>query len=251
MSSKIPNHAFILAAGMGSRLRPHTDTMPKPMVPVDGRAMIDHTLDHLSRINVTDVTVNLHYMGLLLQDHLSRRATQNGTPRLTFSWEQALLDTGGGIKKALYTMGTDPFYVFSGDTLWDDGPSGNTLERLAAAFDDSQMDLILLLQPIDQMTETTGSGDYDIDANGKPVRNRQRQGKYFWPSVRICHPRLFDNTPDEKFSFLELMDRAEAQGRLGAIVHDGICHHVSTPDDLARVNAYYARTQKPGGPKVA
>ncbi len=247
MSITLPNHAFILAAGMGSRLRPHTDTMPKPMVPVNGKAMIDHTLDHLAKINVTDVTVNLHYMGALLQNHLSRRIA----PRLTFSWENALLDTGGGIKKALYTMGSDPFFCFSGDTLWEDGPSGNTLERLAAAFDDNSMDLILLLQPVAKMTETAGSGDYDIDANGKPIRNRQRQGQYFWPSIRICHPRLFAGSPDGKFSFLELMDKAESEGRLGALVHDGVCHHVSTPDDLARVNAHYAQRLLPGGPKVA
>src|SRR5690606_30932345 len=101
MSIKPPNHAFILAAGMGSRLRPHTDTMPKPMVPVAGKAMIDHTLDHLAKIQATHVTVNLHYMGALLQNHLARRATLNPSPHLTMSWENALLDTGGGIKKAL------------------------------------------------------------------------------------------------------------------------------------------------------
>lgn len=250
MSIKPPDHAFIMAAGMGSRLRPHTDTMPKPLVPVSGKAMIDHTLDHLQEIGLGHVTVNLHYRAALLQNHLTRRTALHPSPRLTFSLESELLDTGGGLKKALYTMGGGAFYCFSGDTLWEDGPSGNTLEKLAQAFDEDRMDLILLLQPLEKMTETRGSGDYDIDAQGRPIRNRQREGKYFWPSIRICHPRLFADTPDGKFSFLELMDRAEAQGRLGALVHDGVCHHVTTPDDLARINAHYA-ARPPHGPQAA
>jgi MurNAc alpha-1-phosphate uridylyltransferase len=241
----LPDHAFILAAGMGSRLRPYTDTMPKPLVPVNGKSMIDHTLDKLVALGIREVTVNIHYMADKMQEHLGQRTS----PRLTYSWERELLDTGGGIKKALYTMGRKPFYIFSGDTLWEDGPSGNTLSRLASAWDDS-MDLLLLLQPVDRMTLTHGTGDYDIDANGKPLRNRNRQGQYFWPSIRMAHPRLFDNTPDGKFSFLDLMDRAEAAGRLGALVHDGLCHHITAPDDLDRINAFYA-SRRPGGPKVA
>lgn len=242
-----PDHAFILAAGMGKRLRPHTDTLPKPLIPVNGKAIIDYTLDQLARSNIAEVTINLHYMADKMQDHLFRRAS----PRLTFSWEQDLLDTGGGIKKALYTMGPKPFFVFSGDTLWEDGPSGNTLERMGASWDDS-MDLLLLLQPIDKMSLTHGTGDYDI-IDGKPVRNRNRTGAYFWPSVRICHPRLFNDTPDTPFSFLDVMDRAEAAGKLGALVHDGICHHITAPDDLDRINLHYAKQGGPlqGGPKVA
>ncbi len=240
-----PDHAFILAAGKGTRLRPYTDTLPKPLVPVNNTAMIDHTLDKLSVLGVKDVTINLHYMAEKMQNHLAQRLS----PRLTLSWEPELLDTGGGIKKALYTMGQKPFYIFSGDTLWEDGPSGNTLARMAAAWDDS-IDLLLLLQPLDRMTMTHGTGDYDIDANGKPVRNRDRNGQYFWPSIRIAHPRLFDHTPDDAFSFLQLMDRAEAQGRLGCLVHDGVCHHITAPDDLDRINAHYAAPRS-GGPQVA
>jgi MurNAc alpha-1-phosphate uridylyltransferase len=144
-----PDHAFILAAGMGSRLRPYTDTLPKPLVPVNGKAMIDHTLDKLVALGIREVTVNLHYMADRMQEHLGERLA----PRLTYSWERELLDTGGGLKKALYTMGRKPFFIFSGDTLWEDGVSGNTLANLAAAWDDS-MDLLLLLQPVDRMIMT-------------------------------------------------------------------------------------------------
>ena len=247
-SNKTPDRAFILAAGMGKRLAPHTDTMPKPMVPVAGRAMIDRTLDQLTAIGVGEVTVNLHYRAAMLQKHLAARAT----PRLTFSFESALLDTGGGIKKALYTMGGKPFFVFSGDTVWEDGPSGNTLERMAAAWDDKRMDLLLLLQPLNTMNVTTGSGDYHLGADGKPIRALDKAGDYFWPSIRIIHPRLFDNTPDTPFSFLELMDRAQKAGRLGALVHDGNCYHISTPADLADVNNHLHKTgTAKNGPKVA
>ena len=241
--------AFILAAGMGSRLRPYTDSMPKPMVPVDGRPIIDRTLDQLEAIGVTEVTVNLHYMADKLQNHLAGR----GSPRITFSYEPELLDTGGGIKKALYTMQDDPFFCFSGDTMWEDGPSGNTLLNMAKSWDSDTMDLMLLLQPVDKMVITHGSNDYDL-IGGKPVRslNIPKTGHYFWPSIRIIHPRLFRNTPDTAFSFLTLMDQAQAAGRLAAMEHDGVCHHITTPDDLDRVNAHFlTHTPHPAGPKVA
>lgn len=249
IAANIPDRAFILAAGMGRRLAPYTDTMPKPMVPVAGKAMIDHTLDRLAAIGVKETTINLHYRAAQMQQHLSKRAD----PRLTFSFETALLDTGGGIKKALYTMGDKAFYVFSGDTMWEDGPSGNTLEKMAAAWDDKTMDLLLLLQPLDTMKITHGSGDYNLTADGRPTRALDKAGTHFWPSVRIVHPRLFKDTPDTAFSFLELMDRAEKNGRLGALVHDGACYHISRPEDLEAVNAHLAGAHKANkdGPKVA
>jgi MurNAc alpha-1-phosphate uridylyltransferase len=249
-AKRIPDKAFILAAGMGKRLAPHTDTKPKPMVEVAGRAMIDRTIDELEKIGVKDITVNVHYRAGQLQQHLASRKV----PRLTFSFESALLDTAGGIKKALFTMGSQPFYVFSGDTVWEDGPSGNTLKRLGEAWDDATMDLLLLLQPLDAMPVTEGSGDYNLDANGKPVLTFDKSGKYFWPSIRIVHPRLFDNTPpiNTPFSFLDLMQKAEKSGRLAAIVHDGTCYHISRPADLDAVNQHLQGAVKPQtpGPKT-
>lgn len=241
----IPDRAFILAAGKGERLRPYTNTMPKPMVSVGGEPLVDHVLNAVEKIGVQNVTLNLHYHAAVLQNHLLKRAT----PRLTFSFEQELLDTGGGIKKALYTMGGKPFFCLSGDMLWENGPSGNALRNMASAWDDN-MDLLLLLQPVEAMKLTSGSGDYDITPDGHVIRNKDKKGKFFWPSLRICHPRLFESTekfekPNGAFSFLHLMDRAEQRGRLGAVIHDGICHHISTPEDLNRVNACLA-PQKQG-----
>jgi MurNAc alpha-1-phosphate uridylyltransferase len=228
----MPTHAFILAAGMGTRLRPYTDSVPKPLIPVGGKPMIDHTLDKLAAVGVQNVTINIHYMADQFRTHLTGRTS----PGITFSPEPQLLNTGGGIKAALHTIGNQPFFCFSGDTLWDDGPSGDTLKRLAAAWNDSTMDLLLLLQPRATMAVTEGSGDYTLDSAGKPCLTPDKSGEYFWPSVRIIHPRLFNNTPDTPFSFLDLMKKAESNGRLGALVHDGTCYHISTPEDLSAVN---------------
>ena len=157
MSCK-PDHAFILAAGKGTRLRPYTDSAPKPMVAVGGRTLIDRTLDKLEEAGVTHVTVNLHYMADILEAHLAKR----GSPAITLSHEPDLLDTGGGVKKALRTLGEKPFYVIAGDNLWTDGPSGNALLRLAAAWDDARMDILTLMQPLSGMVLTQGLGDYDL-----------------------------------------------------------------------------------------
>lgn len=246
MSAAFPDQAFILAAGMGSRLRPYTDTLPKPLVPVAGRALIDHTLDHLAAMGVRRVVVNTHYKAETLQTHLAARTDLD----IAISHEPVLLDTGGGIRNALSLLRPNaPFFCFSGDALWADGPGGNTLRRMAAAWDDRIMDLLLLLQPMETMTLTPGSADYDIAADGKPVRSRAKTGAYFWPSLRILHPRLFAGAPEGAFSFLSLMDQAEAAGRLAALVHDGVCHHITTPDDLDRVNA--AQVPGTGQPGLA
>jgi len=234
-----PDHAFILAAGKGTRLRPYTDSVPKPMVMVGGRTLIDHTLDKLEEAGVTHVTVNLHYMAPILEAHLMRRAS----PKITFSYEPVLLDTGGGVKNALPALGDKPFYVIAGDNLWTDGPSGNALLRLADAWDDKTMDIITLMQPLSGMTLTQGLGDYSMEAEGRVVRSPDKKGAYMWTNIRINHPRLYENTPNGAFSFLTLMDKAEREDRFRALVHDGDWHHISTPADLERVNEHF-KTRK-------
>ena len=233
-----PDHAFILAAGMGSRLRPYTDALPKPMVSVGGRALIDRTIDRLEEAGVTSVTVNLHYMADLLEEHLSKRSC----PQITFSRETNLLDTGGGIKSALDTLGDKPFYVIAGDALWNDGPSGNALLRLAAHWDDDKMDILTLMQPLATMSLTTGLGDYNLGPGQNVrtvVRSPDKTGTHMWTNIRINHPRIFTDSPDGRFSFLPLMDRAQAQGRFFALEHAGDWHHISTAADLERVNQAY------------
>lgn len=234
-----PQSAFILAAGLGTRLRPYTDHCPKPMVRIAGRSIIDRALDRLEAAGVREVCVNLHYMADVLEAHLRARTG----PKIRFFPEPALLNTGGGVKKALDFMQNAPFYILNGDALWTDGPSGPALLRLAEAFDPARMDLLLLLQPVESMVLTQGVGDYDLDAAGAPfgkaLRRTDQRGSCMFTGIRVVHPRLFENTPEGPFSFLTLMDRAQEAGRLFGLIHDGDWHHISTPGDLERVDTSF------------
>ncbi len=232
-----PDKAFILAAGMGTRLRPHTDTMPKPMVPVAGKPIIDYTLDKLASIGVKEVVVNLHYLPDVLKRHLSDRSS----PKICLSEEEILLNTGGGVKKCLNFFENAPFYMINGDALWENTQK-EALLSLSDAYDDRTTDLLLLLQPVDSMALTHGVGDYDVTGDCA-VRNRNKQGQFMFTGIRITHPRLFDypQATPEIFSFLDLMDEAENRGRLKYIINEGDWHHISTPEDLAAVDAAFRR----------
>lgn len=234
MSHK-PDKAFILAAGMGSRLRPYTDTMPKPMVPVAGKSIIQRTLEKLANEGVSEVVVNTHYLADTLKDHL--KLLQH--PRIVISHEDTLLDTGGGVKKMLHIFEDKPFYMINGDALWEENPNETALSRLAGAWDDQSMDLLLLLQKTNGMSLTNGVGDYDLSEDGKAIRRADKGGSHMFAGIRIVHPRLFQETPDGAFSFLSLMDKAQQNDRLFAIEHKGQWHHISTPEELERVDAAY------------
>ena len=225
-------HAFILAAGMGSRLRPYTDTMPKPLVTVAGAPIIDHILDKLVNAGITHVTINLHYMGDILKEHLSDRADIH----ITLSEEAGLLDTGGGVKNALSTLGDEPFFIINGDAFWSEGET-DIFSRLSSQWQDDNMDILLALQPIERVTLTKGVGDYLLSDQGHASRDTSQNGSMMFAGIRLCHPRIFKNTPDTAFSFLELMDKAESNNRLYGIEHLGDWHHISTPEELDRVNA--------------
>ncbi len=227
-------HAFILAAGMGSRLRPYTDTLPKPMVSVAGQSIIYHILDRLIQAGVTDVTINLHYLGDLLEEHLSYRTDIN----ITFSYEETLLDTGGGIKKALNSFENNPFFIINGDAFWVDGDI-NIFNHLQKTWQEKRMDILLALQPTERMKLTKGVGDYILDSDGQAKRSPVQEGDMMFAGIRLCHPRVFNNTPDESFSFLKLMDQAEADNRLYGLEHKGEWHHISTAEDLERVHKVY------------
>lgn len=231
-----PDKAFILAAGMGTRLRPYTDHCPKPLVPLNGRPIIDHVLDRLAEAGVRFVTVNLHYMADRLDAHLRKRTDL----QIRTVYEPDLLDTGGGIKNAMpgdrNSKDSEAFYVVSGDSVWTDGLYGSALSRMADVWTPDNTDLLLLLQPLERMALTPGKGDYDLEGD-RAIRSHAKAGHYMWTSVRLCTPRLFRDTPDGAFSFLTLMDRAEQAGRLKGLVHDGEWYHITTPDDLDRVNA--------------
>jgi MurNAc alpha-1-phosphate uridylyltransferase len=218
---------MVLAAGLGTRLRPITDTIPKPLVEINGRSLIDHAIDRLALAGVERVVVNVHYKAAMIVQHLARR----DYPQIEFSEETELLDTGGGVARALALLG-EAFFVVNSDVFWLDGKDPALL-RLAAAYEATTMDGVLLLQRTATAVGYEGSGDYFLDSSGKPRRRREAEAvPYLFAGIQLLNHRLFDTIPARAFSLVRLFDRAEAAGRLSAIVHDGDWYHVGTPEGL-------------------
>jgi len=232
--------AFILAAGFGTRLRPYTETVPKPMVEVAGRSLIYRTLDKLRAVNIDYVVVNTHYLPDVMVQHLDEYVAQHNDIEIHVSHENTILDTGGGIVKALQHFGDEPFYVIAGDNLWEDGDL-SALTRLAQSWDDAKMDVLTLMQPVSNMVLTKGVGDYKFVDDAQVERSLDQLGTHMWTNIRLNHPRLYKDQKAEAFSFLPLMDGAQEQGRLCALEHDGEWHHISTPNDLETVDLQYKK----------
>jgi MurNAc alpha-1-phosphate uridylyltransferase len=227
----IPDKAFILAAGLGTRMRPLTNDIPKPMVEVKGKPMIDHALDTLKAVGVQTCVVNTHYKASVLEQHLKNRKD----PEIIISHEEELLDTGGGITKMIRQF-KKPFFILSGDSMLED-ESGEALKAMANEWNSDQMDILILLQPVSSMHLTQGVGDYNLGEDGRAVRSLDRTGQYMFTSIRINSPEIFNECDPIPFSYLELLDIAQGHGRLFGLVHDGIWHHISTPEDVEKVNA--------------
>lgn len=243
-----PHRAFILAAGLGTRMRPYTDHYPKPMVKVADRSLISRTLDHLLAAGVDEVVVNLHYLADVLRAHLDAYLdTVRGQGKklvLHYSYEEPILDTAGGIKKVLPIFQDDLFYVIAGDSLWEDGKTISALDRLAQHWDDRTMDILTLMQPLEKMVLTQGVGDFDLYPDGRVRRSKDKTGAYMWTNIRLNHPRIYRDAPEGAFSFLKIMDACEEKNRFHALVHDGEWYHISTPADLETVDREYRRTGK-------
>lgn len=229
--STAPTHAMVLAAGLGLRMRPITETLPKPLVAVAGRTMLDRALDHLAAARVGQLVVNTHWLADKVAAHLA------GRPGITLSHEEVLLETGGGVAKALPHLGAAPFYVVNSDIIWTDGAIP-ALKRLADAWDDGRMDGLLLLSRTATAMGYEGAGDFFLDPQGVPRRRAAREvAPLLFSGVQILSPRLFKGAPEGKFSLNLLYDRALEDGRLFGIVHDGRWFHVGTPQALPEVEA--------------
>ncbi len=228
--------AMILAAGFGKRMRPITDTLPKPLVEVRGRALIDYVLDRCAEAGVTEAVVNLHHLPELLRRHLSHRPL----PRIRFSDEPEILDTGGGVAKALPHLGEGPFIVANGDIIWLDGQVP-AISRLLAAWSERRMDALLLLQPTVSAIGYEGKGDFVMGAEGELRRRHEWEtAPFVFAGVQILHPRLFANAPQGAFSLNLLYDKAMSAGRLFGLRHDGLWYHVGTPAAIKEVERYLA-----------
>jgi MurNAc alpha-1-phosphate uridylyltransferase len=227
--------AMILAAGRGERMRPLTDTTPKPLIPVAGRSMLDRAMDRLQDHGTRNLVINVHHLGEQIAAHV-------GAGRAHIVREDSLLETGGSVKNALPLLGQEPFYVLNGDGLWTDGATP-MLKRLEAAWDPARMDALLLLHPLDKAIgrEPSDRGDYFLDDNGKARhRGAEPSAPYLFASVSICDSRLFRNAPEGPFSLVKLWHRAQAAGHLYGLVHDGQWFHVGSPQALAEAEQVLA-----------
>jgi MurNAc alpha-1-phosphate uridylyltransferase len=229
-----PSRAMVLAAGRGERMRPITSTMPKPLVRVAGQAMLDFVLDRLADAGVARAVVNVHYLGEQIVEHLAARTR----PQIVISDERAeLLDTGGGVVKALPELGREPFFHLNSDTLWIDSVKPN-LVRLAEAFDPASMDILLLLAPVATSIGYAGRGDFSMSADGRLTkRGEQEVAPYVYAGAAILTPALFDGAPKGPFSLTRLFDKAREAGRLHGLRLEGIWMHVGTPDAIALAEA--------------
>ncbi|MCC7048025.1 MAG: nucleotidyltransferase family protein [Alphaproteobacteria bacterium] len=230
--SRMPKHAMVLAAGLGLRMRPITEKLPKPLIEVAGRTLLDRALDRLQESGVTDAVVNVHYLGAMIERHLNSR----GRPAIRISREDDLLETGGGVRRALSHFGSSPFFVVNSDITWLDGPRP-ALKRLADAWDDEHMDALLLVNSVAKTDDYDGSGDFFLSPRGRLRRRKRREiAPFLFTGVQILHPRLFLESDPQRFSLNVLYDRAEQQGRLHGLVHDGVWFHIGTPSGLAIAN---------------
>jgi MurNAc alpha-1-phosphate uridylyltransferase len=222
-----PTKAMVLAAGLGLRMRPLTDHMPKPLVRIAGRPLLDHVLDKLGTAGVGEAVVNVHYLPDQIIDHVASRKS----PRVIISDERnQVLGTGGGVVKALPLLGAAPFFHVNSDTLWIDGVQSN-LMRLADAFDPSRMDILLLMAPTASSIGYSGRGDYAMLPDGALRKRREHQVVPFvYAGAAILSPRIFADAPKGEFSLTKMFDTANEQERLFGLRLDGVWMHVGTPD---------------------
>jgi MurNAc alpha-1-phosphate uridylyltransferase len=230
----IPRTAMVLAAGNGLRMRPLTDRKPKPLISVCGKPLLDNVLDRLAQTGVETAIVNVHYLADQIESHLAGRRK----PHIIISDERdLLLDTGGGVVKALPSLGAAPFFHLNSDTIWIDGVKSNLL-RLAEGFDPGRMDALLLLAATSSSVGYGGRGDFAMAPDGRVQRRPEREvAPFVYAGVAILTPALFAETPAGAFSLNVLFDRAIESGRLYGLRLEGVWMHVGTPDAIAAAEA--------------
>jgi len=238
IDAAVPRTALVMAAGLGTRMRPLTATRPKPLIEVAGKPLIGHVLDRLRAAGVDRIVVNVHYLADVLEAHLD--AHSDGFD-VTLSDERALLlETGGGLVQAAPMIRDDPFLVVNSDNLWVDGPC-DTLRLLASHWRDGEMDALLLLVPQARASNNPGAGDFHMDAAGR-LRRRglSRVAPFVYTGIQIVAKRLLRDAPAGAFSTNLLWDRAIAEGRCFGAVHQGLWFDVGSPSAIAATEAALA-----------
>ena len=233
----IPKRAIVLAAGLGTRMRPYNGHIPKPLVALGGKSLIDYGLDRLADVGVERAVVNVHHLADALEQHLAPRTR----PQIVISDERgALLGTGGGVAKALPELGDAPFFLVNSDTVWLDGVKPN-FGRLAAAFDPAAMDALLLLAPAADSIGYAGRGDFAMLRDGRLRRRGENDvAPFVYAGAAMLSPALFADAPSGAFGLTLLFDRAGSNGRLFGLRLEGVWMHVGTPEAVAAAEATLA-----------
>ena len=221
-----PETAIVLAAGLGTRMRPLTDTVPKPLLTVGDKTLLDYALDALAGAGVEKTVVNVHYLADQIEDHIQGR----NHPEIFVSDERTeLLDSGGGAKKALGLLGPSPFYLLNADSFWVENATSN-LAAMARTWDDDKMDILLLVANHQQAVGFDGKGDFFIAPDGRLTRrNDQPSAPYIYAGAGIYSPEIIASGPQGPFSLNLLFDQAIEKGRLFGVPMAGLWLHVGTP----------------------
>ena len=235
VEAEVPRTAMIMAAGLGKRMRPLTATRPKPLIEVNGKALLDHVLEKLRAAGVKKIVVNVHYLADALEAHLVTRA--EGLEVVISDERNLLMETGGGLVKAAPKIDSDPFLALNSDNLWIDGPA-DTIKLLASQWDDSKMDALLLLVPQARALNHKGMGDFHMDRSGR-IRRRERShvAPFVFTGIQMISKRLLRDAPDGPFSTNILWDRAIAENRAFGAVHQGLWFDVGTPQSIPMTEA--------------
>lgn len=232
--------AMVLAAGLGTRMRPLTLTTPKPLVRVTGRTMLDQVLDRVAEAGISRAVVNVHHHADQMEAHLARRRDPPAT--IISDERDRLLDSGGGTKKALPHLGGPAFLLANADTLWIDGAASN-VRRLVAHWRPQVMDVLLLLAATATAVGFEGRGDFHFAPDGRILRRGERDvAPFAYAGFAIFATAAFAETPDGPFSLNLLFDRAAKNGRLHGVRLDGVWMHVGTPDSIVAAEERVARS---------
>ena len=232
--AEVPATAMVMAAGLGKRMRPLTATRPKPLVELAGKPMIDQVFDRLRAAGVKKAVVNVHYLADAMEGHLQK---VEGLDIVVSDERDRLMETGGGLVKALPMIDSDPFLSLNSDNFWIDGPS-DTLKLLARHWDAKKMDALLLLVPHARAFNHSGKGDFHMDRQGRlKRRGRSKIAPYVFTGIQMLSKKLISDTPEGPFSTNILWDRAIEAGRCCGVVHQGLWFDVGKPQSIRQTEA--------------
>lgn len=233
---KIPDTAMVFAAGLGTRMRPITDTIPKPMVKINGRPLIDYRLDKLIEAGVWKIVINTFYLPEIIEEHVRKRKDAE----IIISRESIRLETGGGLVKALPYLGKAPFFIVNSDVIWID-KGEPALARLAQSWNDSEMDALLLLHEVERTVGYNGNGDFELESNKLRI-SMQPKRRYVFTGIQIFNPILLEGFTESVFSLIEVYKKNLLNNgilnRICGLEHNGDWLHIDSQEGIDKAEEY-------------